>query len=194
VTWRVRDLCLIVGVAVLAWSGPAHSQNVNWPPLVPLEADSDPLELVFREERWITFLTEPVISTGTFSIAADGRLIKTVLTPIHERMTVVGPRVSVERPPGTEVGRFFFSLSPVLEAVVSTIRALAAADRSMLEANFEVSVSGTDGDWSMDLVPINPSVRSAVEIIAITGADEIIHRVVVLESDGTRSVLFFDND
>ena len=179
---------ILIATLVFWLTSAATGQPFDWPPLDPI---SSVRNVEFKEERWLNFLTEPVVSIGILSLSPDGGLSKTVLNPIQERMTVAGEQIIVERPPGRQVAQIALRRSRAIGALVEAVRSLASANRARLEASFDITLTGSSAEWIMRLVPKPSADHGTVVGVVVWGALGNILKMEIAESDGSRSILEF---
>lgn len=124
----------------------------------------------FTEERAIPELDVPLPNSGTLRWQAPDQLEKHTLSPFEERLTVIGQRLTYERPDRGIRRDFALSEQPEMQALVEAIRATLAGDLATLRQHYEVSFSAAaDGSWRMVLAPLSFRLRGAVQRIVVSG-------------------------
>ena len=78
----------------------------------------------FVEERYLSYLTEPVIIEGQLTYRTDGRLERQVSRPKREKMTIEGRLLIIEQNAKDPPIRVLLSDHPPLQAFVAALRAL----------------------------------------------------------------------
>jgi outer membrane lipoprotein-sorting protein len=148
----------------------------------------------FVETRHLAMLTRPVELKGSLSYERPHRLAKHVEAPFDETLTVDGEALSlVNRTSGEQR---FLSLreQPALRALVESVRATLAGDRTQLERHYRVQFSGARDAWQMRLVPRDAQLRGYIASITLSGAGARLQRIESLESGGDSSVMTILHD
>jgi outer membrane lipoprotein-sorting protein len=140
----------------------------------------------FTEKKYISTLNAPVESSGEMVYTAPDRLEKRTLKPKPELMLLDQDTLTLER------GRKKYTLqlgdSPELAALIESVRGTLAGDRKALESNYTVTLQGTQPNWILQLIPVNPKALQQVKQIRLRGANDDILEIEVLQSDGDRSI------
>lgn len=146
------------------------------------------VEAVFREEKTLAMLQEPLVTQGILYYRAPAYLRKQTLEPHLEEFQADGEWLTVETP---GQGRRDFNLRgyPQLQPFVEVIRATQAGDRATLERYYQLEFQGTLNDWQLRLTPRDSQVAQYLTRIIIYGRKHWIDRIDLLEADGDRSVM-----
>jgi hypothetical protein len=188
---------------VLAWlciAGCAAA-NASTGPAAPLSSSSAPGELdevmhllsmrqhgrvEFVEQHFLAVLTHPIESSGEMRYDAPDHLEKRTLLPRPENLVLAGGELTVERGGHTRV--LDLHRYPQIQPFVESIRATLAGDRAALERVFRVEFTGSMGQWSLVLVPVEQLKQSVVQI-QIDGMRDELRRVEIRQADGDRSLM-----
>lgn len=129
----------------------------------------------FTEERAIPELDVPLPNAGTLSWRAPDRMEKHTTSPFEERLTVIGPRLTYERPDRGFRRDFSLAEQPEMQALVEAVRSTLAGDLATLRRHYEVSFEAWPGGaWRMVLVPLSLRVRGAVQRIVLSGTGDAV--------------------
>ncbi len=136
----------------------------------------------FTEERAIPELDLPLPSSGVLRWRAPDRLEKHTTTPIDERLTVEGNRLSYERADRGIRREFGLDDQPEMRALVEAVRATLAGDLPGLLRHYEVGFEGAPGaDWRLALTPRSTRVRAAVQRVLLSGRGA---QVLAVDTEG----------
>lgn len=143
--------------------------------------------VTFTEVQQLAILDQPLHSSGELLYEAPDRLEKRTLEPRREDLVLEHGMLSVER----DHHRRSVPLRDFPQAVpfVESLRATLAGDRAALARYFTVQFSGTLGRWTLELMPIDATLKRSVKRILITGEADRIRTVQIRQSDGDTSTL-----
>ncbi|WGF86686.1 outer membrane lipoprotein carrier protein LolA [Marinivivus vitaminiproducens] len=181
---------------VLAASSGGWAQDVPDRPGPPmdaarLEALMDRLasvserEVAFREEKTLSALEDPLVSTGTLLYRRPDHLEKRTLQPAREDLVVDGDRLRIKL--GDEPERTLdLAAQPELGALIDTIRGTLAGDLDLLRRSYTVAgESGPDG-WRLVLTPTDRRLARFVDRVEIRGADAHPASIDITQANGDR--------
>ena len=138
---------------------------------------------LFREEKRLAALSQPLVSAGRLHYRRPSRLEKRTETPVAERFMVDGNRVELDT--ADEARRSFdLSQAPELAALVEAIRAPLAGDLFTLQRHFQARFAGTAARWQLDLAPVDPSVARFLRQVLLSGAGTDVLETVSVQANG----------
>lgn len=148
----------------------------------------------FKESKTIGLLAAPIINTGTIRYHPPGRLLRTIETPHHSSVLLVGTDVWMKDSGGHE--HVDLSAHPTVRSFVGSFRSLLAGDRKALSAAFVLTLQTSEGGrWTLELKPRTEAMERIVKRMEVHGHDEVVERLVIEESTGDVSdTRFFDVD
>jgi hypothetical protein len=142
----------------------------------------------FTEKRFLKLVKDPIESSGTLTYAAPDRFEKHTTVPLQERMTVerhlVTLQVGNKRPQ-----QIMIDHHPALAAITDAFRGALSGNTALLRNTFKVSADGQRKKWTLNLVPTEQQQLRYIRAIKVSGADNAIEGVEVLQADGDRSVM-----
>ena len=141
----------------------------------------------FVETKTLAILAKPLVVTGTLNYKRPNSLVRHTLTPVEERMSVVGNDLTLENVAKKQKRTFNLKLNPVMWAFVESIRASLAGDSATLERFYWVKMEGPREAWIVNLEPRDAAMSQHVQLIRLMGAADRIERVEVFETNGDRS-------
>ena len=141
----------------------------------------------FTEVHEMAMLKEPLRSSGELFYDAPDRLEKRTLTPRAESLLLDHGILTAQRGPHRHV--LELSAYPQVVPFVESIRATLAGDEAALERYFSIDFQGELAHWTLHLTPKDPALAHTVKDITIEGERDVLHSVVIRQSDGDRSLI-----
>lgn len=144
----------------------------------------------FVETKYIALLDRPLVSTGELTYGAPDRLEKRTLTPKPETLRLDRDTLSIER----EKQKLSINLASQPEALafVDSLRGTLNGNRSALEKNYLLHLSGNPDKWVLTLLPSDQRIASLVQRITISGSRDHIRSIEYLQADGDRSLMLIE--
>jgi hypothetical protein len=176
-------LCLpaLAALAATASPEPAFAQ------LLTLLAARRHGHAPFTEVHEMAMLKEPLTSSGELFYDAPDRLEKRTLTPRAETLVLDHGILTAQR--GQHRHVLELSAYPQVVPFVESIRATLAGDEAALERYFSVDFHGELAHWTLHLTPKDAALARAVKDITIEGERDVLHTVLIRQSDGDRSLI-----
>lgn len=144
----------------------------------------------FEETKYLSMLEAPLQSSGELLYRRPDRLEKRTLRPAPENLVLDGTELSVERA-GQRIS-LRLGEHPEVAAFVESIRGTLAGDREALEGTYQLTLRGTEGNWSLLLVPRDPRMAALLDRILISGRQGQVRTVEIRRADGDRSVMIVE--
>jgi hypothetical protein len=141
----------------------------------------------FTEVHEMAMLKEPLRSSGELFYDAPDRLEKRTLTPRAETLVLDHGILTAQR--GQHRHVLELSAYPQVVPFVESIRATLAGDEAALERYFSIDFQGELAHWTLHLTPKDPALAHTVKDITIEGERDVLHSVVIRQSDGDRSLI-----
>jgi len=141
----------------------------------------------FREEKRISGLTVPLVSSGSLLYLAPDRVEKRTSEPFVEEIVVDGDRLTYAKPAEGVRRTVGLDVAPELRGLVEAVRGTLSGDLAALHryysVGFESTGEGEEG-WRLTLVPVDERVRAFVKVVRIDGRETELRRVETIEPDG----------
>lgn len=156
--------------------------------LIARLARQPPASIAFVEVRFSPLLVEPLTVGGTLVYEGSGTLQRRVEAPYSETTTIRDESVRVERadePPRT----FALRRAPELRGLLTGMIGLLTGDGAYVAEHFEISATGDDARWQLDLVPTDGRLRQRLHAIVVTGAAAEPRCFVIEQTEGSASVM-----
>jgi len=143
----------------------------------------------FEESRYLGVVTKPLESSGTMRFEPPDRLIKETDKPYRETAIVDGDRLSVLNAAGVETRSISLWASAELRLVFDSLRAVLRGDAKALAALFQVTVSGDEARWTIELTPQPGGEDGQIERITVQGKAGRIVSFDIREANGDRDLI-----
>jgi hypothetical protein len=175
----------------LAMGAMPAAQSSDGPPeldsLMALLAQRRHGEADFREQKYLSMLTQPLESAGVLIYDAPDHLEQRTTLPHPQSVVLEHGVVTMQIGKRRRVLRL--ADYPQLAPLIDSIRATLAGDRAALENSFALSFSGTLDHWQLRLQPRDARLAATLTRIDMRGERDAVREVQVLQSDGDRSVM-----
>jgi hypothetical protein len=182
----LKPKVLLLAVSVF-FAALANASEFDVDALMDMLSSVRKSEASFTETRHLAMLDSPLVLTGTLSYSRPDRLEKKVNAPHSERLSVEGDKLTFESKGKVKV--VALDREPVLRAFVESIRATRSGDQAALERFYQLDLTGDPGAWTLTLKPNDSSMRRQVKAIVMSGQNERIVEIEVLETGGDRSIM-----
>lgn len=143
----------------------------------------------FVERKYLAILSAPLEFSGTLLYTAPGRLEKHTLSPKPETMVLEQDRFTIENKDRKERRTLVLQDYPVMWAFVESIRSTLAGDLQTLNRFYRVTLEGSETQWRLLLKPGEPKMQALVSEIRISGGNNRIRTIEIIEAEGDRSVM-----
>ena len=144
-------------------------------------------DATFTESRRIEMLDRTLESRGTLSFRAPDTLVRETLSPRREKLAVTGNTLTMSL--GDRSRTMQLDASPEASVIVEAVRGTLLGNRALLEKLFETTVAGNAEQWSLELVPRDLRLRGQVASVRVSGREQMVREVTVMQADGDRSVM-----
>ncbi len=151
----------------------------------------------FHEEKQLALLRAPLVSEGAIYFAPPDQLARRVVTPSPATLVIRGDALTLIDATGAR--SLDLAQIPVARGFVETLRTLLTGDFAALRAAHEVAFRVTSERapraWLLELRPRGAPLRGAIDRIEVTGVEDTIGALRIVESSGDETrTRFFDVD
>ena len=177
---------LLLGFSLLALSGPARAA-FDLDRLMAELATHKGGQARFVEKLYLAVLDKPLVASGEMTFTPPDYLEKRTLSPKPETVVLNKDMLSLER----DKRKLSINLSrqPEAQAFIDSIRGTLNGNRSALERNYALYLSGSLDKWVLTLLPSDQKIASLVHKITVSGRGNQVYTIEYLQADGDRSVL-----
>jgi len=190
--WPVmRWSILFVTPVLVCWSLSHAAAGSEWTveALMGLLKAQRENSVSFQEATYSSLLTEPLIARGVLKFVPPDRLEKIITAPSHVRYVVEGDRVTFESERKGVKRTISLEEYPALRSFVEAFRSSLNGDVVQLRQVHEVTLDGSSLKWTLLLRPREPSGKSVVDYILLTGSEGRVATIAIRSPDGDRSVM-----
>ena len=151
-----------------------------------------PATTPFVEVHFSPLLSRPLIVSGELEYSGADSLARTVEKPYSEHTEIHGDTVSVTRGNG-KPRTFSLARAPELKTLLNSFSALLGGNRGQLEQSFNLTVSGDDAHWRLDLTPRDSRLRQRVTGITVNGTAGRARCMTTAAPDGSVTVMLMED-
>ncbi len=173
-------------VAPAAPSGPALTLDALMQRLARRKSG----EARFTEERTVSGIDGPLLSSGTLSHTAPHRFVRQTLTPTRETMELQGRTLTLRR--GNRTRTMDMDALPEVAALLDAMRGTLTGDAALLGRHFRTALTGTDAQWVLVLTPVDAGLARSVQRIEIVGQADELRSVELRLPGGDRSLMLLE--
>ena len=142
----------------------------------------------FTEQRHSELLVSDLTLRGTL-IYSDGRLVKAIEEPFHQRFTIEGENLIIEQGEAMAPQRVALTEQPLLSTFVILFRATLQGDLTALQQHYLVSLAEGGGNWRLTLRPRAADVAVYLKQVTIKGDSAGAQRFHIEEQGGDSSTM-----
>ena len=185
--WGSVFVCSIVLLGSLSHAAAPSKWTVEV--LMGLLKEQRENSVPFQEATYSSLLTKPLIARGVLKFVPPQRLEKIITSPSRERYVVEGDLVSFESERKGVKRTISLEEYPALRSFVEAFRSSLNGDVVQLRQVYEVTLDGSREEWTLLLRPREPSGKSVVDYILLTGSEGRVATIAIRSPDGDRSVM-----
>jgi outer membrane lipoprotein-sorting protein len=146
----------------------------------------------FREERYISFLSEPLLSKGNLRFQSPDFLFKHTESPKDERLVVFEDEVTITNLKEGIQRSFSLNDSPQLAALLNGIRFTLAGNIEKLNKSYKLVLLGKQEGWQIHLTPKIQTMQRLIRQIIVFGKSVQIFKIEINEPNGDRTVMHIE--
>ena len=188
--------CLLASwIAVLGFARAATARDApSLEALIASFAAMPGLSARFHEEKQLSLLQVPLLSEGVLYFAPPDRLVRHVEKPAPSTLLLRGDELVL----GTAAEQHAIDLAsqPAVRSFVDAFRLVLAGDLPRLRALYDIQFHATGASgWQIQLAPRDERLAGALRAIELSGADQVLREVRVVQRNGdTTTTRFSDVD
>lgn len=148
----------------------------------------------FVERKHLAILNSPLEFSGTLIYTAPSRLEKRILLPKPQTLVVEQDRFTIEGPSRNQSRTLALNDYPLIRAFVESIRSTLAGDLQTLTRFYRINLEGNPDRWRLSLAPSEPAMQAVVREIRLSGSNNRVGTIEVIEAQGDRSVTTISED
>lgn len=181
--WPLRLVVLLLLLCITS----VQAQSFDLVRLMQLLNAAPTPEVPYTEKKYSSLLAEPVLSSGTLAFRRPDTVEKNMKLPRNERYIITADELVLVR--GNSEKRLPLSSQPLLSAFAASLRGVLTGDAELLRKHYQLTLSGEEKNWRLELVPQESSITRYVERILVSGQAGRVDQIEVRESSGDRSMM-----
>jgi len=187
-------ICTLIGLIVLA-----HAEPVSPADLKSLLAQIQDkrgampqMQADFQEEKFIHFMTKPIMSAGKVWFQAPDKFRREVKGNSPSVTVGDGQQLWIYYPNFKSAEHYLLGKRSPLDATMAAL--LAGLNLQNVESNYRVTASKIDNGYQLDLVPRRPSLKRFFQRLSVQINEETrAQRAEMLQLNGDRIVTTYSN-
>lgn len=156
--------------------------------LIARMARPAPADKAYREVRFLSVLSKPLVLDGELHYGGDGDLGKRVDAPYHETTTIHAGKVEVRRA-GKPAQRFSLDRAPELQALLAAFSALLGGDAATLAKYYRIEAAQGGASFTLTLIPQVRDLARHLARVVVDGSGDEPHCFSFEQRDGDASVM-----
>jgi len=183
--FRAVTISILATGCLLFASG--HAWSLDLQEILKSTAVVPPARVGFREERHNRMLKEPIVLTGYLEYPEPGHLRKVIETPVAESFLIADGQIEITQEGKTR--QLSLGKSKTLQAMLGGIEAILAGHTEQLNESFDMELSGTSDDWSLQLQPKSRRISAHLTDMQVKGDDNAVDSIRIDMKDGEWSLM-----
>ena len=145
----------------------------------------------FNEKKHVSFLDEPIISSGTMKFISPNKLQKHILKP--EKISQIINANELEIINSDESYTVSLDEHPEFSIMLRATINVLAGDHAALKKDFKINYKTTESNWNLQLSPHDSYVAGYVESIRLEGNKNIISKITITEPNHDETITYLSN-
>jgi hypothetical protein len=143
----------------------------------------------FVQQKYLRSLPQPLTSTGLFTLSSANGLLWELRAPLHQDLLLTSAAIFRR-----DDGGKWQALPQAVGAGRETRMFLTvlSGDTQALQDNFDMTLSGTAGDWQLVMTPKSALLKQIFTDIRISGG-KLVQRIELRETQGDKTVMEMKN-
>lgn len=168
---------------------PAHALELK--ELLHLFSQKKQSVVDFSEEKYASFLDEPIKSSGHMEFIAPNKLHKFILKP--EKISQIINANELEIINSNETHIVNLDDHPEFSIILRAIISVLAGDQAALKNDFKIVFKHNEAGWTLLLSPHDSYISGYVESIKMLGNKNRISKITVTEPNNDQSITHLSN-
>ena len=175
-------LLMLLGLSTML-TAVAQASEWNIDHLMQSLAHTKPGRATFVEKKFLTMLEKPIESSGRLRFIAPDSLEMHTLKPKNEVMLIQGDVLTIDHQD------IHLQDHPELLAFIDSIRGTLTGNQQMLEQFFRLSLNGSEGNWTLTMLPRQKKLADLVQYIQVNGSNNTVTSIETLKTNRDRSLI-----
>ena len=168
---------------------PAHALELK--ELLHLFSQTKHSAVDFSEEKYASFLDEPIKSSGYMEFIAPNTLHKVILKP-----EIISQKINANELEIISTNETYIvdldehpEFSIILKAIINVL----AGDQTALKKDFKIIFKQKEAGWTLLLSPHDSYISGHIESIKMVGNKNMISKITVTEPNNDQSITYLSN-
>lgn len=183
----------VLALLIFLFSIPASAleSNIELPELLKQFARQQQSTVDFNEEKYTSFLKQPIKSSGNLQFIAPDKLNKFIKEPEEISHKITGNELEIKHNKKTHV----ISLNdhPEFSIILRSIISLLSGNHEALRKDFKISFESKASTWTIILTPHDSYISEYVESIKMFGDKNKLTKIIVTEPNNDHSITHIYN-
>ncbi|MCR2831518.1 outer membrane lipoprotein carrier protein LolA [Acidithiobacillus ferrooxidans] len=176
-------LLMLLGISTMLTAAAAQASEWNIDHLMQSLAHTKPGRATFVEKKFLTILEKPIESSGRLRFIAPDGLEMHTIKPKNEVMLIQGDVLTIDHQD------IHLQDHPELLAFIDSIRGTLTGNQQMLKQFFRLSLSGSEGNWTLTMLPRQKKLADLVQYIQVNGSNDTVTSIETLKTNRDRSLI-----
>ncbi|MDA7742306.1 outer membrane lipoprotein carrier protein LolA [Francisellaceae bacterium] len=145
----------------------------------------------FIQTRYITLLSSPLVSSGTFSLSKKTGLIWQQAKPFPSKLEVTATKLiqKLGDNPATIMTK---EKQPIIFSFTNIFLSIFKGNTEQVKQYFKIHLTGDQSKWTITLKPKNSPLNKAISNIQLSG-EKYVKQVIIHEQKGNKMTIQFSN-
>ena len=172
---------------------PVHATEASTPLADVLKLFSQQEKSIadFKEEKFTSFLKEPIVSSGQLEFIAPDKLAKFIIEPEKISNEIEGTELEIKN--SHETHTINLNDHPEFSAILMSIMNVLSGNHDALKNDFNISFKGTISSWQLVLIPRDSFVHGYIDSIKMQGNKNTLNKIIVTEANKDYSITYISN-
>jgi len=174
---------------ILFFTAPAYAleaKKLKLIELLHLFAQQQQSTVDFEEEKYASYLDEPIKSSGYLQFSAPNKLYKFILKPEKISQKIDGNEMKINKE--NHITTINLNDYPELSIILRSIISLLSGNHSALKKDFKITFENKTSNWLLTLVPHDNNILRHVASIKMSGYKNKLTKIIITEPKNDRSI------
>ena len=193
ISGKMKKINKLLLVLVLFFNLPAHAAEIeiSLAEVLTLFSQQKKSTVDFKEEKFTSFLKEPIVSSGQLEFIAPDRLAKFIIEPEKISNKIVGDELEIKSSHKTHT--INLKEHPEFSVILTSIINVLSGNHEALKNDFTISFKGQLTSWELVLIPRDSFVHGYIDSIKMQGHTNKLSQIIVTEANKDYSITHISN-
>jgi len=187
---KIKTLLLVI---VLFYNLPAHAAETvaSLAEVMKLFSQQKKSTVDFKEEKFTSFLEEPIVSSGQLEFISPDELAKFIIKPEKITNKIKGDKLEIKTSHKTHT--INLKEHPEFSVILTSIINVLSGNHEALKSDFTIIFKGQLTSWELVLIPRDSFVHGYIDSIKMHGNKNQLSQIIVTEANNDYSVTHIFN-